>query len=200
QNDLGGMSALWRWTDRSALMTSLLSVSIGLVLALNLDGVLRLSLMVGLIMIPLVAISDIRGAALRGLHHVVLGQLPELLLRPLFLLVFALAIFWGWPSLGTPAGLMAAHVVAAGVALCIAILMLRGARPIASIANHASSNSRLWLRSAFPLGIIGSVKILNAQSGVLIVGWYEPIDQVGYYKLAVQVAAIIALPIDAINL
>ena len=54
--------------------------------------VLGLTLLVGVLMIPVAAQVSLQAAALRGLQQIVRGQLPDVVLRPAFysLLLFAL--------------------------------------------------------------------------------------------------------------
>ncbi len=82
----GLMRGLWRW---AALASGVLAVAIAVVaggLAWGLaDGFSSLQLATfawGLLLVPLIALGNLAGAAVRGLRHVLLGQLPGLVLRP----------------------------------------------------------------------------------------------------------------------
>ena len=47
---------------------------------------------IGLLLVPLMALGALRGAMLQGLRRVVLGQLPEIIIRPSLLLLILLVV------------------------------------------------------------------------------------------------------------
>ncbi len=77
------------WGDRVALRISVVVALIIVIAALALAAIrpstIVLSLLLGAPMIPLMALSRIRGGALQGLRHIVRGQIPAGLLRPMLL-------------------------------------------------------------------------------------------------------------------
>ena len=70
------------------------------------------TLWMGFLLLPLISLGAIRAAALRGLHYVVLGQLPDTLLRNL-LLCAGILIFYLLKVQLTPYLGMLIHVIAA---------------------------------------------------------------------------------------
>ena len=92
------------------------------------------TLIAGFALVPLVALGNLRGAALRGLRHVVAGQLPALILRPGLLVLLVLAAVALFPTQTlTPAVAMALHALAAALAFAVgaALLGLLRPRPLA---------------------------------------------------------------------
>src|SRR5690606_3420617 len=94
--DTGRIRAVIRWGRRTVLSTS------GAVAVLVLGWLwwsrkgftspLGMTLAAGLVMVPLVAVGNLQSASLRGLQHIVKGQIPDTLLRPvLFSLLLAAA-------------------------------------------------------------------------------------------------------------
>src|SRR5690606_38031709 len=88
------IKGLWRWASLVALAMSAALMSLGVaaawLLADEFSSVHLQTLWWGLLLVPLVALGNLRGAALRGLRKVVQGQLPEFILRPLFLVILSL--------------------------------------------------------------------------------------------------------------
>lgn len=80
----------------------------------------------------------IRGAALRGLGHVIVGQLPEQLLRPLFLAV-AVAVYWvltGPATSTTAQTALILNVTAAVLAFLVGATILQRVRPFGVLPNN----------------------------------------------------------------
>ena len=106
------------WADRVVLTLAIpLSVLIAAGAWLVLESrIVAVAVAVGAFAIPLVAFAKIRGAALQGLHFVVLGQTPITLLRPLLMSLMLAVLFLLMPGADASEA-MALNVVTAAVAV-----------------------------------------------------------------------------------
>jgi len=156
---------------------------------------------IALVGLPLLALSRLREAALRGLRHVILGQVPEMLLRyGVFLLALGLGVVaWGTDWLG-PAQAMAVHVGALAVAFLVgAIALLRKTPGQVKTATPAVEH-RTWLSSTLPFMFIGGMQIINSRADIVMLGFFRPAEQIGAYRVATQVAILVAFPLQAMNM
>ncbi|WP_338113709.1 flippase [Thiococcus pfennigii] len=202
----GLMRGLWRW---STLAVWLFSSGV-LVLAFaglwlfgeRLDDLTRTTLIAGLLLVPLIALGNLRGAALRGLRHVVAGQLPEHVLRPGLLIALCLIILLALPAQTlTAATAMGLHALAAAIAFGLGAWLLWRARPSAVASRPAPVYAaRAWTASAWPLALTSGLQAINAQVGILLLGLFAASEVVGIYKVAVAVATLIAFGLSAVNL
>lgn len=194
---------VWNWAGKA---TGVLSLAFGLVgfvvlLIVN-DGDLdqqASTLLWGFVLLPFMALGALRGAALQGLGRIVAGQIPEDLVRPALILalVAGLALVTGEV---TPPQAMGAHVIAAALAFAVgAWLLLRNTPPSVRVAQP-DSEARSWLRASLPLALIAGLATVNAQADILILGVFESPDQIGIFRVAVQVAALAAFGLQAINI
>jgi O-antigen/teichoic acid export membrane protein len=133
----GRLRGIWRWSNlivwASSTGIALLGLAAVLLLREHITQPLVYTLFAGFALVPLMALGNLRGAALRGLRHVVAGLLPEQILRPglvLLLLFAAVALFPTQPV--TPAVAMALHALAAALAFAVgaALLALLQPRPL----------------------------------------------------------------------
>lgn len=205
KNSRGLMRGLWRWSNLFVALFSTLMVTIG-VLALWLGrdwlGEARwYTLAVGLALVPLVALANVRGAALRGLRRVVLGQLPEHVLRPGFLLVLVLAaVWWSNGRALTPATVMGLHGLAAFTAFAFGAALLRYARPLGpGSAPPPVYEARYWRRAATPLALLAGLQLINAHADIIMLGIIRSDEEVGVYRVVVQVATLVVFGLQAIN-
>src|SRR5690606_18688278 len=114
----------------------------------------------GLVLVPLIALGNLRGAALRGLRHVVQGQLPEFILRPAFLVVLVLGAHFGLSARAlTALDAMMLHAFASLAAFIIGAFLLLRARPVEARAEtRTATRPSVWLAAALPLGMIGGMQ------------------------------------------
>ncbi len=161
------------------------------------DPRLGAALAAGALFIPIVSLGALRSAALRGLGHVVQGQVPDLLVRPgAFLLLITGAIAAG--AALTPALAMGLHVAAAAAGFIIGLYLLARATPKALITVAPAYDTRRWIRSLGPLSIVVGAQLLAAQAGVIVVGWFGTAAEAGLYRAAVQASSSVMLPIAVV--
>lgn len=155
-----------------------------------------------LALIPLTALSAMRSTALRGLHHVILGQLPENLVMPALFL--ALVAGW-WLALGGSAALspelaILARIVATAAAFGVgAALLLR--RIPATVRRAAPEyQPRAWARAALPLLFIAGINIINMQTDILMLAALRGSASAGVYQAAVRGAELVAFALVIVNM
>lgn len=201
----GRIKGIWRWCTWAAIVLSagiILIGGLGAWYFIEEDNTKLMTFWWGLALIPAIALGNLRGAALRGLHKVVKGQLPERILRPgLFLLaIFGFNTFTSYES-ATPSLAMALHVAAGTLAfLCGAwILCLETPHKLWKSATPEYEPKRWTLSVAF-LGIAGSLQVLTNNTDILMVGVFRPDEDVGLYRVAAQSALGVAFVQQTISL
>lgn len=197
RGEWGKVAGLLIWSRKVSLVSWLI-ISAAVVLALavgaeHIDRDLAFALLIGLAIVPFVAIGKTRAAVLRGLSHVVKGQLPDTLIRPgihsaLLLVAMILAI----PL--TPGFAMALGVIGAGSAMLLAVYMLRRALPAAARTAEPQTNSNAWRSSCLPMAMTEAMRILQAHSAVIMLGILATSSSVGVFKVAVAISVVVALP------
>jgi O-antigen/teichoic acid export membrane protein len=156
----------------------------------------------GLVLIPLVALGNLRGGALRGLQHVLQGQLPEIILRPAILIVLILAVYLGMTARAlTPSTAMMLHALASFLAFVIGAYLLLRARPQALREERDfKTYPRQWIGSAIPLGMVEGIYALKDNVGLIALGIFATSEQVGVFRVALQGAALVPFALTAANM
>ncbi|MCC1494832.1 oligosaccharide flippase family protein [Cognatishimia sp. F0-27] len=129
--------------------------------------------------------TEIAGAALRGLGHVVASQLAQQILRPaMFLMLLGFAVLTGVTM--APGTAFAFHAGAAALAAGIAMALLQ--RPLARLPDHGDrQNAPQILFASLPFLLLASIQALNYQIDLVVVGMLMQPADVGLYRAAVQV-------------
>ena len=204
QGNWSAMRGLWRWATRVILVSSLVIATLaGLILYWwrgNFDTETMTTMAWGLLLVPLVALGNARGAVLRGLRLIVRGLMPEYLIRPLLLLLLIVAL-WLFAGSVSASQAMGLHVLASLTAFSIGAAILWRNRPrqlIAATPDLTSTSD--WWRAAIPLALLGGIQIVNGQTGILILGMFHPKAEVGLLKVAVSGASLAGFGLQMVNL
>lgn len=154
---------------------------------------------IALVLLPLIALTRVRQAALQGLHRVVLGYTPERLIQPALLLAFVLLAYWfRHGTLSAPVA-MGLNVVATGIAFAIGARWLRRALPAEIHETAPEYRVRAWTRSALPLAFLAGMGVLFGQAGTLTVGAIKGASAVGVYSVAEKASELLAFVLVAQN-
>ena len=189
-----------RWADRvCGILSALIVVGViiaGMVLIDHGSSVIGLTLILGSPVIPLLALSRIRGGALQGLHYITRGQIPANLLRPLlFSLLLLMASLVGLAI--TPTGAMALNSLTAAAAFLIAHHWLRKRLP-AEVPAGIVRTGRKWLTSSVPLALNDGMRTLQSEITILIIGLILFAADAGLLRIALSTAAIAAAPMTVL--
>lgn len=202
RKDLPALFGVLRWADRICWRTSLaiaLAVAVAAAFAWWMSSYgLALAILLGTPMIPLLPLSAIRGGALRGLHHVVLGQISNTFLRPLAMSIFLFAIFLVGFRLGAATAMALNSLTALG-ALVLTDRWLARRLPEPRV-QPSTSNSRGWLASSIPMALADAVQTLQQQLSVLVLGVVAAPAVVGLFRVSISILPVLAVPITVVNL
>jgi len=155
----------------------------------------------GLLLLALIALGNLRGAALRGLKRIVEGLLPESVFQPLTLLLVCSAVWlWAPQSALAPDRVMSYHVLAAAGAFVFGNWMLLRVLPQAVRRAKPRYHTRRWLSSVGPLALIGGLQIINSRATLLILGYFGDASDVGVFRIAADGGLLVVFGLRAVNL
>lgn len=202
RGDLAALFGILRWADRTCWrMSAAIAVLVGggaLFAWRTGSSTVAEAILFGAPMILLVPLGTIRGGALRGLHHVVLGQVGNTLFRPLAMSVLLFGYALAGARFGAPAAMMLNTISAVG-ALFLTARWLATRLPEQRPATVAVAG-RGWLASSIPMALTQAVQILQLQLSVLVLGMFTTPAQVGLFRVSTSTAAVIAVPVTVVNL
>jgi O-antigen/teichoic acid export membrane protein len=149
---------------------------------------------------PLFLLTAVGGAFLRGMHQVVLGILPEQLMRQLFfLLLLPLAPLFMVVKPDAVWAFQVQTLAMLGSALfALGYTWSEIRKQIGFILPQVAG--RKWNASLLPFFLLGMAQIGNTQLGMVILGAFNMNLEAAHYRVADQLSGLAYLPMLAVNL
>jgi len=203
-------TAAYRKTGRWTLIKGLRNWSLGITLATGLvggllvfvlytntylqnhSGLTRQLVLVGCLAVPLLAQTHVLQSLLNGMQHVLLGNLPLMVIKP-FILLAGIGVFY---LLGRQL-LLADAITLNTLAFAVAFLGAAGAFLYKTHGRlkglQAESKRKQWITSGWYFWLLSLLTILNSQADLLILGMLRPMGDVGVYRVVLKLAEFIPL-------
>ncbi|MBE9554565.1 MAG: flippase [Proteobacteria bacterium] len=205
QGDWGLLAGILAFSRHSVIAVSItLAVAAGL-LAWIISGFETSSTVVttfwiALLAVPFNSLIQIRQSAMRGLGHVVWGQVPETLVAPALNLAILAVLY-----LAYDASLLPEEAVSIGLAITILAFLignrlLAGLLPAPVGSAEPAVAKRLWLGSALPMVMITGMEVINSQTDIIMLGTMTTEDQTGVYTVAARSAALVVFVWGSVNM
>lgn len=193
---------LVRWTARLTLVLSL-TIGVGAaVVAWVVAGAdvtpAVLAFWAGAATLPLLGLVKAAQGSMMGLGHVVAGQFPELMLRPLALLGLIVALLALSMPLTAPTAVVL-YALSFALACVAGYALLRTRVPAPMRTTPPEYMAGPWLRAAVALVVLSGTAIINSQTGVVLLGALDSADAAGLYAVAQRGALLVAFPLAAVN-
>ncbi len=165
----------------------------------RIDPVRRQCMWLALALVPLISLGALRGAMLRGMRKVLLGQLPEQVIRPAVLLLAVVAVLAFARDKMTPQNMLLAQIAATTVAFCWGLAVFVRNRPAHLGSAPPVFKTTAWIRSTIPFGLSAALLLVNGRTDILALGLFHPDSEVGVYRVAVQMALPVLFAQQAVN-
>lgn len=197
------MRGLLRQANSAALLVSLslvlLAAVVTWVLREHLNPEMLPAFWVGLIMLPLMTLTRLRQAVMQGLQHVVAGQLPEMLIRPLLFVALVGGAYLFLKENLNALWAVGMNVAATGAAFFIGTWMLFNVLPQAVKEAVPDYQTRAWVRSALPLLLVTGLGVINSQIDITMLGAILGAEPTGIYAVANRIAGFIIFILGSVN-
>ncbi|NET91374.1 MAG: oligosaccharide flippase family protein, partial [Kamptonema sp. SIO1D9] len=177
---------LLRWANQvvllSALILGILAAVVIWVLTPTSDSQTLFTFLIAIISLPFAALARLRQSAMQAIQRIVIGQVPEMLVRPILLIILLGGLSLLGISLSTPWA-MGMNTAATGIAFLVGAYLLDRYLPENIKHTPAEYRPLLWLRSALPMLLIGSLYIVNNQTDTVMLGAMKDSEAVGIYTV-----------------
>jgi len=194
---------LLRWSNLRAtyfsITLAIILASISLWLYVFSYSEKTVALILASLLLPFMTLSSLRQATLQGLHHVVIGLIPENILRPILLIIFFISchFFLGDEFTGVVA--LVNNLIACIITFIVGTYLLYIKLPNIGHSEDPQYLKSDWLRSAIPFLLLSGLQAANSQVGVIILGSIVDASEVGIYSVAIKIAGLLSFFLLAVN-
>ena len=203
QSSWGLSKGLLRWSNYIVLLVSIVLSLIagGIFWSLNIgkDFQTLLTISIALLSLPINSLVSLKSATIKGLHKVVLAQVPVLIIAPLLLIILT-----GFGYLFLKENLNASWVMGINfAATCIAFIIstwLLG-RELPKVVKDAAPEyqTQKWIRSCLPLIFLGFTGTINSQTDILMLGTLKGAESVGIYMVINRITSLVVFILMTVN-
>jgi len=205
QENWARIKGLWIWSTSRVLVASIGISVLGLLFLWlgqnNFSHEISKTMAISLGLIPFLALGSTRAAALRGLGFIVKGQLPETVVRPVFLLILLGLAFLVLNRQISPSEAMLAQLLSVFIAFAFgAVLLARSRRHQIRQIKTVETDGDVWWGTLWPFTLIAGLEIILQRTDLIMIGYWLPVEQVGFYKIAVSIAAMTLFGLRVVGL
>lgn len=199
------LRGLWGWITRRILGLSFVIILTAALAVTLWPGLItpaaRPAFLIGLPLVPVIALATARSSALQGLGKTMPSQIPEAILRPIFLIALAGVAHLSAGRTLSAGTMISLHLIAALGAFCVGAVLLLRMRPVASRqVRERRTESSAWRAAIWPLALIASAQSVMANADFLMLGWWRDAAEVGQYKVATSGGSLCALGLGVVVL
>lgn len=201
RSEWGLLNGLMQWSIKRVLVASIsLSLLAVIPIVLFVPADIQPAFLVSLVFVPLAALTDLRQGAMRGLHHVFRGQLPEYCIQPvLFVAALVGASYLVQQDLSVT-WIMVIRGLSIGIAFVLGFVFLAQTMPKEVSAAPPSYQKDRWTKSIWPFMVISCTHLINRRADILMLGALQGVEAVGLYTIASRGAELITFVLTAVNM
>lgn len=160
---------------------------------------MKATMWITLALLPIAVVAQLRQAALRGLDQPALAQIPDNLVYPASLLLFAGLVYLLAGQHLTAPGVAAANAGAWLANLSVGTLFLLRKLPQPARAAVPAYEKSAWMKMVPPLLFVGVAYQVMSRTDVIILGALATSREVGIYVAAIRSAEMLLLINTAIT-
>jgi O-antigen/teichoic acid export membrane protein len=204
RSEWGLMRGLLQWANAIVLIVSSIIALVAIAITLHLGQVsepqMIASLCVAMTSLPIASLTNLRLATMKGLHRVVLGQMPENLLAPLIFIILTIFGYWLLGNQENSTVLVVGlKVVALAITFVLGVVLLAGVLPQEVKQAKPEYQILPWLKDGFPFILLGGLAVINSRLDILMLGALKGSGAVGVYAVVSRVTSLIIFALGILN-
>lgn len=198
--NLAVMFSIWRWAHLITFgsILSVLCVVILTIVLVPLEPRLQRGMLIGVLLIPMLSLMELRAGILQGLGKIIVAQLPDIVVRPILLLVLiCVPVYLMGIRLSANVAL-SLQGIAMFIALMVGTSLLFYHRPVWVGGRQKLESKGALLWSALILGSVAGLQTLNANlDSLMLLALISP-EAVGVYKAAALFTSVVPFGLHAV--
>lgn len=170
----------------------------GLVLAWNLDPNEKITFLLGLLLGPLMALTDLVSCQLEGEKRFDSAYFLDIFLAPVLLLIIISALALTLHSFGHLAAILAVTGVQAVMLVIMLVAFLR-TQPAQAKGPEPHYRTKKWFKVALPVLIMTGFMVIVYRADLFVVGMFLGRHEAGIYAAVLTIAGFLAFFLKAVD-
>ena len=183
-----------------SIILAIVSGSIGWLFNPSLESITLQSFWLALLLLPLRALTHTGQLILQGYQKVVLAQIPDILIRPLLIIILFLILLYIFNAEPTTPLAIGVHIAASAISVLISIFLIKKNLPHEARNISPSYQKKQWIESALPLLFVSGMLIINNKADILMLGSIVDMEAAGIYSIASKVSMVVILAYQVVSI
>ena len=198
------LKGLLKWANQFVLVTSICISLLSFILVSLFPNLLgetySNTFLLSLILLPILALGEIRAASLRGFRKFIKGQMPEQIIRPLALLIVVAPIsYYNYGSNVGATKIMALYLAITLFSFLVGAWWLYKAIPLGvKQIKVPDKNIKTWLGAVGTISFTQGGKIILTKIDMIFVGAIAGPEAAGIYKVASTLSMLLAFGLGSV--
>lgn len=203
QSSFGLIRGLLRFVGLSGLAIALFAAVLAGILTWFFKDLLNPQMFpafwIAMAILPFLTLANLNDNALQGFKKVILGRIPQILIRAPLFIILIIAAYWLYPQSLTAVDAVALNLGALIVTLIAATYILWRTVSEMVPAETPIYNNKIWLNSAFPLLMVTVFFEINNRAPVIILGTISGPEEAGILGVAILITGLISFILLSAN-
>lgn len=165
----------------------------------NLDADVVLAVVLAMLTVPIASVRNLRLGAMRGLQHIVLGQIPDSLLGPAIVTILTIISYLLFPQSFNVYWVLVIKILAIIITFFVGGLWLWRSLPTEVKQVKPEYLGKQWLIAALPFMFLGTMQLINSRIDIIMLGGIEGVEAVGIYTIVVGITQLTIIIHQAAN-
>lgn len=183
----GKLRGMLRLSYASVFIVSILSITVAYFISLFFTDSISIqqnTIILALFLVPLLSFLNVFQATLRGLKHIILGQISEMLIRPVTLF-FCIGYIYLFLNRNLSINLvLTLNIVSVTAALAVCVLILRFHLPHQISKPKPETDVSSWARSSSSVLFFNMTQAIVIHIDIIILGALSSQAETGIYSVA----------------
>ena len=177
------LKGLWKTATIIVILLSTLIAVATFIFMVYVDVKYKDVILLSVLVSPFIALGNLRGAALQGLNHVLMGQIPESIIRPFLIVLLSAMLWFVLPGEVNAQNAMLVYGLSAVLTFIYGGVLLNRLKPKELKFNGINYRVKFWLSSAAPLALVASTQLIISQTDIIMLTNYASAEETGTYKV-----------------
>ena len=202
QSRWGLMAGMLRWSNFVVCSAGIILALVAIAVAWNIprsDTTVIWAVALAVMSVPIIALTSLRMGAMRGLHRVVLGEMPDTLLAPIIIITLVCGSYLVFPIRFNVFWVLGIKITASLTAFIVGTIWLWRSLPVQVNRVTPEYQGKKWLIDSLPFMFLGTSQLLNSRIDLLMLGSIKGVEAVGIYAVLLGIVRLTVFIHQAAN-